>query len=324
MTALFEVSLMTAVLSLLALAIAVAASWSLLQSGDPWRTWRRFAEGSDLAVIVPVPDGDPQMSGVWRGVKVRVVCAQSEGVTHFLARVPEVLPCALTVRPRRGVLEEAPEGAISAGDPDLDSRFIFRSGEPEALGALLDDAGVRLALAALSTHHPGALLEDGALRFTVAGKVLDPAGLEGALDDLVEPLLAMVRAAGGEEPAEVHIMAAPAAVVTDADGDRLARLSDPSLGEPERRLVLDELGGGLMFFTVVAERVGSTTALVLDEAYKDGRTLYAAAGSLQVAVRFPASRDADLDDVRAGETIRVRARVSGWDALTRRLILTAP
>jgi hypothetical protein len=41
-------------------------------------------------------------------------------------------------------------------------------------------------------------------------------------------------------------------------------------------------------------------------------------------VRFPASRDGELDDIRPGERLKVRARIVGWDALTRRLNLEAP
>lgn len=300
--------MLTAALSLLALIAAAAASWSLLKSADPWRSWRRFAERGGLSVVVPMPDGDPQLAGSWRGLTVRVVCEQGPGRTLFQARIPEGLPCALTIRPRRDPAAALPEGAIASGWADLDRRFIFRSGEPEALSALLGDAAVREALSILGARHPEALLEDGVLRFHIAGQVLDPAALEAALDDLVAPLRAMRRAA--EPPA--------------ADTGRLEQLASPALSEAERRLILDGLGGELLSFAAVVERVAATTALALDADYREGRTLYAAAGALQLAVRFPASRSAELDGLHPGEALRVRARVSGWDALTRRLTLIAP
>jgi len=338
--------IMSALISLLVFAVAVAASWSLLQGSDPWRSWRTFAERQGMSVVVPVPGGDPQMSGVWRGLRVRVVCRQDGGVagedpaieTRFQAMAPLTLPLALTVRPREPGAPE-PEGAVPSGDDTLDALLIFRCGEPEVLAELLADANVRAAWAALVSRHPEALLEDGALRFSLPDRVMEPLQLEGALDDLVEPLRAMVKSAGAREGVVMGVMAGagggaiidveavssdPRDAATTADAELLRTLSDGGLSDPERQLKMDAMGDGLMVFTLVAQRVGASTGLLLPVDYRGGRTLYAAAEALEVSVRFPSRRDDELDDVEPGETLRVRARVVGWDALTRRLTLEAP
>jgi len=343
--------IMSALISLLVFVVAVAASWSLLQGSDPWRTWRAFAERQGMSVVVPVPGGDPQMSGVWRGLRVRIVCRQageaSEGAapqppyqTRFQALTPASLPLALTVRPREPGAP-APEGAVSSGDDALDTLLIFRSGEPDVLAGLLADPNVRAAWARLVSEHPEALLEDGALRFSLPVRVLDAVELEETLDELTAPLLAMARAASsdGEEDILMGVMGGtvintvidveavstdPRDTATVADAAALEALSDAGLSDPERRLKLDAMGDGLMVFTLVAQRVGTSTGLLLAEGYRGGRTLYASVEALEVSVRFPKRRSDELDDVEPGETLRVRARVEGWDALTRRLTLEAP
>ncbi len=317
---------MSVLLSTLLILLAIAASWSLLVGSDPWRRWRLFAAERDLSVVVPMPDGDPQMSGVWRGVRVRVICRQERSglppETHFSALLPPGLPAALTVRRRQPGSDAAP-GSVRCGDRELDDRLVFRSGQPALLLDLLADDAVRTELLALSVAHPDALLEDGALRFSLPGRVTDAQALEAGLDDLAAPLTAMRAAAGLDVVATA--VPAPGGPAT-VDGTLLARLVASELAEPERRVLLEALGGDLQVFEVMAERVGRTSALLLSEPYRGGRTLFAtsAQAHLQLAVRFPASRDGELDDIRPGERLKVRARIVGWDALTRRLNLEAP
>jgi hypothetical protein len=106
----------------------------------------------------------------------------------------------------------------------------------------------------------------------------------------------------------------------DGNDPRLARISDPMTGYGERSRLLEELGQSPLWMSVVVDKVERTKGLSLAPELREGRTLVARAGQLEVALRFPAARNEEIDALAQGATLKVQATVADYDNFYRRLV----
>lgn len=107
-------------------------------------------------------------------------------------------------------------------------------------------------------------------------------------------------------------------------GTLVVRLMDPMTTFAEREKLVSALVGKPVAAPVMVERVEQTAGgFELAENLRSGRTLIGTVegSKLKVAARFPAARNAELDETSPGISVRVRGQVAGWDGLFDRLII---
>lgn len=111
-----------------------------------------------------------------------------------------------------------------------------------------------------------------------------------------------------------------------AMGTLVARLVDPATSLAQRDKLLTLLMGKAVAAPVSIERVEQTAGgPEMAEALRGGRTLIGVVegSKLKIAVRYPESRNAEVESFTRGLFIKVHGKVAGWDTLFERLIVEA-
>ncbi|HRJ80028.1 MAG: hypothetical protein HUU03_15375 [Planctomycetaceae bacterium] len=109
-----------------------------------------------------------------------------------------------------------------------------------------------------------------------------------------------------------------------AMGTLVARLVDPATSLAQRDKLLAMLMGKAVAAPVSIERVEQTAGgHEMAEALRGGRTLIGIVegSKLKIAVRYPESRNAEVESFTRGLFIKVHGKVAGWDPLFERLIV---
>ncbi len=98
---------------------------------------------------------------------------------------------------------------------------------------------------------------------------------------------------------------------------RLAGIRDANRFRGEREPLIRELRGHSFLFEMAVEEVQATFGSMRELAYRSGRTATGtvAGTDLPVAVRFPDSRNGELESVRRGDTLSVQGTVVDWQRL---------
>lgn len=118
------------------------------------------------------------------------------------------------------------------------------------------------------------------------------------------------------------IPATPASAPTTR-ADDLQRLADRSLSYSDKRRLIEALQVAPLDLLLTVEKTERTSALGLDDAYRQGRTVIGTVGELSVGVRYPMDRNDSLDALAEGATLPVSATFIDFDDFYRRAILQA-
>ena len=117
--------------------------------------------------------------------------------------------------------------------------------------------------------------------------------------------------------------AAPAPAAPFDLGRALAALAGRS--PEQRRSITSSYTGARLRGAIQVTRVGTTFGFRLPEPLREGRTVEGrVAGSpIRVQIRFPSSRNAELDALPQGTELAVHAIWSGWEDIADRVTLDA-
>ncbi len=252
------------------------------------------------------------------------------------------------------------EPDIQVGDPRLDKALLIQGHAPE-VRALLRDAPLREALLRWFARYPTGKIHDGQVTVLLQGSAAgrlepmmrDAVALAEVLAQAVarrnppataprsDALPVPIRLPAGPRSKPTQLLPAPpeapapprpapvAPVAPVEDPDPLHLLYAARHDRLPREAALQAALGRRYAFTLDIRDVAWTSGLFLPSEIQGGRT---AAGTLQgseteVAVRFPAGRNAEIDALgRAEERPRllpVTATLSQWDELYRRPLLDA-
>jgi hypothetical protein len=98
-------------------------------------------------------------------------------------------------------------------------------------------------------------------------------------------------------------------------------LADSNLMSRDREQMIERNSNIEWPVEIKVDRVDRSFGFDLPDALKDGRTVEGEVGELKVAVRFPPGRNAEIDKLRHGSTLNVRAAVAAWDDLFKKVTL---
>ncbi|MED5370823.1 MAG: hypothetical protein VX899_07410 [Myxococcota bacterium] len=121
------------------------------------------------------------------------------------------------------------------------------------------------------------------------------------------------------QPAASQPPPAPKAAPQPSGTDpRLEKLAERSLGYRQRSELLEQLETETLQVQVVVEGSERTRGVGLSDDLREGMTLLGKVGACAVAVRFPESRNAELQSLSPGSSMSLRVRVVDWDNFYRR------
>jgi hypothetical protein len=107
--------------------------------------------------------------------------------------------------------------------------------------------------------------------------------------------------------------------------DLVALLADRKLMSRQREEIIERHATKSWPVETIIERIDRTFGFDLPANLRDGRTIEGTFKSedWKVAVRFPATRNAELDKLKTGQTLKAAGKVSAWDDLFRRVTIDA-
>lgn len=107
--------------------------------------------------------------------------------------------------------------------------------------------------------------------------------------------------------------------------DLIERLSDRALLSKDREDLIKAHYDRIWMLDVVIDRIDRSFGFDLPEKLRDGRTIEASlpGKDMKLVVRYPASRNAEMDKHRSGEKLSIEASLHGWDDLFKKATLDA-
>ncbi len=105
----------------------------------------------------------------------------------------------------------------------------------------------------------------------------------------------------------------------------IERLSDRALLSKDREDLIKAHYDRVWMLDVVIDRIDRSFGFDLPEKLRDGRTIEATlpGKDMKLIVRYPASRNAEMDKHRSGEKLSIEASLHGWDDLFKKATLDA-
>jgi hypothetical protein len=100
-------------------------------------------------------------------------------------------------------------------------------------------------------------------------------------------------------------------------------LSKPGSMSSEREKIIAANAKMEWPLEVTVDRIDSTFGFDVPDSLRDGRTIEGHVGDMRVAVRLSKARNAEIDKLRSGESVSLRAAAAGWDDLFKKLTLNA-
>lgn len=105
----------------------------------------------------------------------------------------------------------------------------------------------------------------------------------------------------------------------------IARLSDRALMSKDREDLIKAHFQRVWMLEVVIDRIDRSFGFDLPENMRDGRTIEASVPGkdMKLVVRYPASRNGEMDKHRSGEKLSIEGSLHGWDDLFKKATLDA-
>jgi hypothetical protein len=101
------------------------------------------------------------------------------------------------------------------------------------------------------------------------------------------------------------------------------QLSKPGSMSSEREKIIAANAKMEWPLEVTVDRIDRTFGFDVPDSLRDGRTIEGHVGDMKVAVRLSKARNAEIDKLRSGENVSLRAAAAGWDDLFKKLTLNA-
>ncbi len=196
-----------------------------------------------------------------------------------------------------------------------------RQSEPERQQALAEVAGAFKALEEKIAHGervppPRPVSLEDAFKSQPSARTADDAFAEPDAGDAFkdpEPL-------HDEKPAVAEAATEGAAGSFKELVEQLAR---PGSMSSEREKIIAANSRIEWPLEVTVDRIDRTFGFDVPDSLRDGRTVEGHVGDLKVAVRLGKSHNAEIDKLRSGANVSLRAAVAGWDDLFKKLTLNA-
>ncbi|MCB9896075.1 MAG: hypothetical protein H6839_16705 [Planctomycetes bacterium] len=117
---------------------------------------------------------------------------------------------------------------------------------------------------------------------------------------------------------------APKGAAAGSLDELMAKLSDGSLMTSAREQIIADNSNMSWEVSLTVDRVDSSWGFELPDSLRDGKTVECkdAAGK-SYAVRFPKARNAQIEKLRSGETLKVFGKLVAWDDLFKKATLDA-
>jgi len=341
------VSWIPAVLALVAVVLIVMKLRSALgKSGDPsLQLWEDFAKEHDLSFSAGDLVKPAQVAGAWKGRAVQIERGPAPiGLLHIKVVTHTHLAPELILRREEGAAamgKLAGMQDIQTGNQALDDLLRIQGLGEKHIVSLLSDKTVARRLGQLFSRYSGALVDKNCVSLVRKRTTRPPEDLVALLDALVNAAEALDRAnrelSGSglgeheafvdfedERPTDPGVEEEDTAPLPDMSSPLLEvfdTLSDRSLNDEARASVMRAVGS--LSFALEVDGISRTSGRVPDHLQR-GRTVEGhppGHASKRLIIRFPPSRNGEIEAFGFGHRVTVEARPVEWDAFMARLTM---